>query len=101
MQIIDYQYEGQQDVMTIFNVSDWQYVELKTLLIFIILERFGDDFLNQGSNFLNIKLTQNDETDDQMIDMIKNKLSLSHGDELKIGDINHNIIAIDLTSWSQ
>ena len=87
-----------QNIITIFNVSNWHNVELKSLFIFIILERFGDDMLKQGSNILNIKVTTQQQ---EQIDVIRNKLISSYGNEIQIDYINDYMIAIDLNSWSQ
>lgn len=86
-----------------FNVSNWKNVELKTLLIFVILERFGDIMLNQGLNHLNIKLINQDITSntEEVIDIIKNKLISSYGDKMQINSVDDSMITIDLNSLSE
>merc|ERR1712129_259210 len=90
-------------VMRIFNVNNWKYYELKTLLVFLILERFGDIMANAGSTHLNVLLSANGDLASFVA--LKTKLQSSYGEdlgfELMEGTKDSVIARIDLKSWQK
>merc|ERR1712228_180775 len=89
-------------VITMFNVANWKQYELKTLLVFLILERFGNILLNEGNTYLNVKLSLNG--DENAFVALKTKLQSSYGEDLMLEPIEgteYNVVQIDLASLNK
>ena len=91
---------NEKEIVTVFNVADWTHIEIKTLLVFLILERFGDVLVNDGTVFLNVKIGKEMNCDMEQFAILKEKLTASYGEELKL-DVHGNIVQIDLQSWQK